>query len=177
MKHIQRQKRTQGICHPSSCMTHCVGLFLYLHLALLQIYPHGSDEEADSPKADLPETPRERHQILPASLSQELNPRPHASAALHEGRVHSGAYPTSSQLLSEASLPRVEFPKLHAAVTSAPDWGEEHMEGQVRGGFPRVSSHPENLAGLAAVATMMESPFSRCALPALRLPDTGICLS
>ncbi|KAL3130731.1 hypothetical protein ABBQ38_000078 [Trebouxia sp. C0009 RCD-2024] len=126
-----------------------------------KIYPHGSDEEADSPKADLPETPRERHQILPASLSQELNPRPHASAALHEGRVHSGAYPTSSQLLSEASLPRVEFPKLHAAVTSAPDWGEEHMEGQVRGGFPRVSSHPENLAGLAAVATMMESPFSR----------------
>lgn len=77
--------------------------------------------------------------------------------------MHSKAYPTTSQLRSGAKLPRVEFPKVHAAVFSAPDWAGEKMEGQMRGGFPRVSSHPENLADLAAVAAAIDTPFTRCA--------------
>ena len=126
----------------------------------IQIYPHGSDEEVEVLEADLPEV---SNQLLPPSPSLGSNPGKHSSSASKEGRVHSKAYPTSSLLLSVASLPRVEFPKMHAPVFSAPDWADEHMEGQVRGGFPRVSSHPENLAGLAAATAAIDTPFSRCA--------------
>lgn len=122
----------------------------------MQIYPHGAEEEVDSLEADLPEASQ---QLLPGS-----NSRPRPSSASMEGRVHSKAYPTRSQLLSGANLSRVEFPKGHAPVFSAPGWAGEHMEGQVRGGFPRVSSHPENLADLAAAAAATDSPFARCVL-------------
>ena len=126
----------------------------------MQIYPHGAEEDADSQETDLPEA---LQQLLPLSLSLESNPRPRPSSASMEGRVHRKAYPTSSELLSAANLPRVEFPKLHAPVFSVPDWAGEHMEGQVRGGFPRISSHPENLADLAAAIASTDNPFARCA--------------
>lgn len=125
----------------------------------MQIYPHGSEEELDTLEADFPET---SPQLVPPSLTLESNPKTHSSGS-NEGRVHSKAYPTSSQLRSGAKLPRVEFPKVHAAVFSAPDWAGEKMEGQVRGGFPRVSSHPENLADLAAATAAVDTPFARCA--------------
>lgn len=134
-------------------------MLLMPNVVCLQIYPHGSDEESDTLEADFPET---SPQLLPPSLTLESDPRLHSSVDLKEGRVHSKAYPTSSQLRSGAKLPRVEFPKVHAAVFSAPDWAGEKMEGQMRGGFPRVSSHPENLADLAAAASAKDTPFARC---------------
>ena len=122
--------------------------------------PHGAEEEVGGLEEDQPEASQ---QLLTSSSSLRSSSRPQSSSALKEGRVHSKAYPTSSQLLSTASLPRVEFPKLHVPVFSAPDRAGEHMEGQVRGGFPRVSSHPENLADLAAAAAATDVPFARCA--------------
>lgn len=152
----------------------------------MQIYPHGAEEEADGLEADLPEASQ---QLLPPSLSLGANPSSRPSSASMEGRVHSKAYPTSGELMSGAILPRVEFPKLHAPVFSAPDWAGEDMEGQVRGGLPRVSSHPENLANLAAATGYTDDPFARCAfvlfscvtisslLPASILGNAFCCVS
>lgn len=128
----------------------------------LQIYPHGSDD-LDTLEADVTETP---FSLLPPSLSQASSSpmsKSQPSSASNEGRVHSKAYPTSSELLS-GSLPRVEFPKSHAPVTSAPEWALHNLEGQIRGGLPRPLSHPENLADLAAAASpAAETPFARSA--------------
>ena len=139
-------------------------MLLQLAWIWLQIYPQGSGD-SDASEADVTEASLS---ILPPSLSKAASssmPKSQASSALHEGRVHSKAYPTSSELLS-GNWPRIEFPKSHAPVFSAPEWAVQSLEGQIRGGFPRVASHPENLADLAATAApAAETHFARSARP------------
>ena len=96
--------------------------------------------------------------------ARSLHPKAYMLAAESEGRVHSKVYPTTTQLLSKAKLPRVQFPRTYAPVTSAPLWDVDNMESQIRGGLPRVLSHPDNLSDLASIGALPEpitSPFAR----------------
>ena len=100
--------------------------------------------------------------------AKSLDPKAYLLAPGSEGRVHSKVYPTPTQLLSSANLPRVRFPRSHAPVTSAPLWDVDNMEAQIRGGLPKVLSHPDNLSDLASIAAVPEpstSPFARYGVP------------
>ncbi len=133
---------------------------------MLQIYPHGCEDELDW---DTPEA--KAAQLEPQTLTSQtlgraksLDPKAYLLAAGSEGRVHSKVYPTTTQLLSKAKLPRVQFPRSHAPVTSAPLWDVDNMEAQIRGGLPKVLSHPDNLSDLASIGAVPEpitSPFAR----------------
>lgn len=131
-----------------------------------KIYPHGCEDELhlDTPEAEAAQL---EPQTLPSRVlgrAKSLDPRAHLLAAGPEGRVHSKVYPTTTQLLSTAKLPRVQFPRSHAPVTSAPLWDVDNMEARVRAGLPKVLSHPDNLSDLASIAGVPEpitSPFAR----------------
>ena len=128
---------------------------------LLQIYPHGS---GDLNALDLdhfeivPQTyTRVPNRDFPMSLDTTSNMLTEEA----EGRIHSKAYPVSGSLLSRSPLARVQFPRVHAPVTSAP---VDLVGGRVRGGLPKVSSHPENLGHLSEMAAAngaIASPFAR----------------
>lgn len=154
----------------------------------MQIYPHGSGDldglEAEAGDADAleAEVAHTEPQALSQSLgrTKSLDPRSYMLRGDSEGRVHHKAYPTSAQLLSEADLQRVKFPRHHAPVTSAPVWCVETMEGQIRGGIPKVSSHPEGLSDLAsmqAAAGPMASPFARYCSYHVAQSASYVCLA
>ena len=131
------------------------------HKSALQIYPQGSgDSDALEAEPDQLEPP-----TLSRSLgrAKSLDPKTYMLTAESEGRVHSKAYPTSSQLQAGSNLSRFKFPKIHAPVTSAPVWVVEDLEGQIHGGLPKAASHPDNLADLANIGATdaVSSPFAR----------------
>ncbi|DBA83614.1 hypothetical protein WJX77_004133 [Trebouxia sp. C0004] len=134
-----------------------------------KIYPHGCEDESDLETLVVGNAQLEPHTLTSRRLgrAKSLNPKAYKPAAESQGRVHSKVYPTTTQLLSKAKLPRVQFPRTYAPVTSAPLWDVDNMEAQIRGGLPKVLSHPDNLADLASVAALPEaitSPFARLGL-------------
>ncbi|KAA6418503.1 MAG: DNA-binding phosphatase 1 [Trebouxia sp. A1-2] len=118
-----------------------------------KIYPHGCEDELDLDTLEVEPARREPQTLVSQTLgrAKSLDPKSYMLTAESEGRVHSKVYPTTTQLLSKAKLPRVQFPRTHAPVTSVPLWDADSMEAQVRGGLPRVLSHPENLSDLASI--------------------------
>lgn len=136
------------------------------HHCVLQIYPHGCEDELD-----LDTLVAQAAQVEPQTLTsrtlgraKSLDPKSYMLAAESEGRVHNKVYPTSTQLLSKAKLPRVQFPRAHAPVTSAPLWDVDNMEAQIRGGLPKVLSHTDNSSDLASIGAVPEpitTPFAR----------------
>jgi hypothetical protein len=132
----------------------------------VQIYPHGSGDESDLDTLVAEAAQLERETLTSRTLgrAKSLDPKAYLVAAGSEGRVHGKVYPTTTQLLSKANLPRVQFPRSYAPVTSAPLWDVDNMEAQIRGGMPKVLSHPDNLSDLASIAAVPEpitSPFAR----------------
>ena len=128
---------------------------------LLQIYPHGSGD-LNALDFDHPEIVPQTHTRVPnRDFPMYLGPTSNMLTEGAEGRIHSKAYPVSGSLLSRSPLARVQFPRVHAPVTSAP---VDPVEGRVRGGLPKVSSHPENLEHLSEMAAAngaIASPFAR----------------
>ena len=154
----------------------------------MQIYPQGSGDsdglEAEAGDADAleAEVAHTEPQALSRSLgrTKSLDPRSYMLRGDSEGRVHYKQYPTSAQLLSKADLQRVKFPRHNVPVTSAPVWCDETIEGQIRGGIPKVSSHPEGLSDLAsmqAAAEPMASPFARYSSNHVPQSSTYACLT
>ena len=131
---------------------------------LLQIYPHGSGD-LNALDLDHPEIVPQIHTRVPnRNFPMSLDPTSYVLTEEAEGRIHSKAYPVSGSLLSRSPLARVQFPRVHAPVTSAPAWPVDPVEGRIRGGLPKVSSHPENLGHLSEMAAAngaIASPFAR----------------
>lgn len=132
-----------------------------------KIYPHGCEDESDLNAEEMEAAHLEPKSRQTMGRAKSLDPKTYMLAVASEGRVHNKVYPTTTQLLSKAKLPRVQFPRTYAPVTSAPLWDVDNMEAQIRGGLPKVLSHPENLSDLANIGAMPEpitSPFARLGL-------------
>lgn len=134
----------------------------------MQIYPQGSGDLADllaSPPHQVPLA----LSYLPLSTAQPqqlpLSSIMHAVSVPHPILSESGP----RRLTAHLSLPKAVFPEDVVDPSSDPSitpnpplgpWGHAaELEGRVRGGFLKVSSHPE-LAAIAESAPILASPFA-----------------